>query len=321
MNPYLEQVAKEHGFWSEGLMEEVVRTGSVQHIDAVPQDVKRLFATAMEVPYEAHVRMQAAFQSHTDLAVSKTINMTNQASREDVENAYRLAYASECTGITIYRDGSKPTQVLEVPGSRKEARTEAAGPPVARVPRERPKSIRGVTERIRTAHGNAYVTINFDEQGAPFEVFTTVGKAGSTDAAYLEAISRLISLGLRSGIPAVEVVEQLRGITSEPVWDHGRLIMSAPDAVAQAIAAHALGATETEQRLRAAYSTQTELALEPTDERPQGNGHNGNRYSDAGAVQVPQLLVGLQRCPDCNGPVLKQEGCLTCPSCGWNKCG
>ena len=87
------------------------------------------------------------------------------------------------------------------------------------------------------------------------------------------------------------------------------------------MAAHALGATETEQRLRAAYSTQTELALEPTDEQPQGNGHNGNGHSDAGAVQVPQLMVSLQRCPDCNGPVLQQEGCLTCPSCGWNKCG
>jgi ribonucleoside-diphosphate reductase alpha chain len=189
VNPHLEQIARQRGFWTQQLMDEVVRTGSVQGIDSVPDDVKRLFATAMEIPYEAHVRMQAAFQSHTDLAVSKTINMTHQATREDVENAYLLAYRSHCTGITVYRDGSKPTQVLEVPGARE--LQEASTEPAKRAPRERPRSVRGVTERMRTAQGNAYVTINFDEEGQPFEVFTQIGKAGSTDAAYLEAISRL----------------------------------------------------------------------------------------------------------------------------------
>ena len=314
VNPHLEDVAKQRGFWSEELMDEVVRTGSVQGIDTVPADVKRLFATAMEVPYEAHVRMQSVFQSHTDLAVSKTINMVSDATREDVENAYLMAYGTNCTGITIYRDGSKPTQVLEVPGSKER---EQQAEPTVRVPRERPKSIRGVTERMRTAHGNAYVTINFDEEGHPFELFTQIGKAGSTDAAYLEAVSRLVSLVLRSGIPAVEVVEQLRGITSEPIWDEGKLVLSAPDAVAQVMAKHALGASETEERLKAAYAVQPGLtpASQEQSKSANGNGHNGND------VQVPQLLMGLQRCPDCNGPVLMQEGCIACPSCGWNKCG
>ena len=314
INPHLEDIAKRRGFWSEDLMDEVVRTGSVQGIDAVPADVKRLFATAMEVPYEAHVRMQAVFQSHTDLAMSKTINMTSDATREDVENAYLMAYRTNCTGITIYRDGSKPTQVLEVPASK---RREQQAEPTVRVPRERPKSIRGVTERVRTAHGNAYVTINFDEEGLPFELFTQIGKAGSTDAAYLEAVSRLVSLALRSGIPPVEVVEQLRGITSEPIWDEGKLVLSAPDAVAQVMAKHALGGSETEDRLKAAYAVQPGLtpASQEQPKAANGNGHSGN------GVQVPQLLVGLQRCPDCNGPVLMQEGCIACPSCGWNKCG
>ena len=318
VNPYLEDIARQRGFWSQDLMDEVARTGTVQHIPSVPTDVKRLFATAMEVPYEAHVRMQAVFQAHTDLAVSKTINMRNDATRDDVENAYLLAYNNNCTGITIYRDGSKPTQVLEVPAAK--PKDQAADQPSVRVPRERPKAIRGVTERMRTSHGNAYVTINFDEEGLPFEVFTTIGKAGSTDAAYLEAVSRLISLALRSGVPAVELAEQLRGITSEPVWDGGRLIMSAPDAVAQALAVHALGGTEKEQRLKAVYSAQPGLPL-PQGEATQvpGNGNSGN--GNGNGLHVPDMLAGLQRCPDCNGPVLKQEGCVACPSCGWNKCG
>ena len=320
VNPHLERVARERGFWSKELMDEVARTGSVQDIPSVPADVKHLFATAMEIPYEAHVRMQATFQAHTDLAVSKTINMRNDASKEDVENAYLLAYSTNCTGITIYRDGSKPTQVLEVSGANP---IEEDGDPPVRVKRERPKTIRGVTERMRTAHGNAYVTINFDEAGEPFEVFTTIGKAGSTDAAYLEAVSRLTSLALRSGIPAVEVVEQLRGITSEPMWDSGRLITSAPDAVAQALAAHALGGTEREQQLRAAYAAQPGLPMhqgEATQQPPGGGNGNGNGGSRVNGVHIPELMLGLQRCPDCNGPVLRQEGCLACPACGWNKC-
>ena len=318
VNPHLEQVARERGFWSEELMEEVARTGSVQGIPSVPEDVKRLFATAMEIPYEAHVRMQAAFQAHTDLAVSKTINMRNDAARDDVERAYLMAYEAACTGITIYRDGSKPTQVLEVSGARA---AEAEGEPSVRTKRERPKTIRGITERMRTAHGNAYVTINFDEVGEPFEVFTTIGKAGSTDAAYLEAISRLASLALRSGVPAVDVVEQLRGITSEPVWDSGRLITSAPDAVAQALAVHALGVTEREQRLKAVYAAQPALPMHQGEATQQPPGGNGNGSSGANGVHIPELMLGLQRCPDCNGPVLRQEGCIACPACGWNKCG
>ncbi len=290
VNPRFEEVAKERGFWSAELADEVARTGSAQGAPGVPDDVKALFATAMEIPYDVHVQMQAAFQRHTDLAVSKTVNMPNDAAREDVEEAYRLAYRLGCTGITVYRDGSKAAQVLEA-GANPAPRTKAQ-----RKTRERPKTIRGITERMRTAHGNAYVTVNFDDDGLPFEVFTTVGKAGGADQAHLEAISRLASLALRSGIPAVEIVEQLRGITSEPVWDGGRLITSAPDAVAQVLALHALeGGTEEEQRLRQAYAAQTAL--------PMGT-----------------ETLASPRCPDCNGPVVRQEGCVACPACGWNRC-
>ncbi len=304
-SPYLEAVARERGFWSEELRDEVARTGSVQHIEAVPGDVKRLLATAMEIPYEAHVAMQAAFQKHTDLAVSKTINMRHEATRDDVERAYLLAYHERCVGITVYRDGSKPAQVLEVrsPG-------EAPRSLEAHEKRDRPKTIRGVTERMRTPHGNAYVTVNFDQAGAPFEVFTTIGKAGSTDQAYLEAVSRLISLALRSGVQAIDIIEQLRGITSEPVWDSGRLIMSAPDAVAQVLALHALaGETEEERRIHAAYASQSALPLDGTDD-----------FGPAVPLVQPTSLLGRGRCPECNGPLVMQEGCSSCPACGWTRC-
>lgn len=301
VSPYLEAVGREQGFWTEEIGEQVAQTGSVQGIEAVPDDVKRLFATAMEIPYEAHVAMQAAFQEHTDLAVSKTINLRHEATRDDVEQAYLLAYRERCTGITVYRDGSKPTQVLEV---RTTPDSEADD---ERIKRDRPKTIRGITERMRTSHGNAYVTVNFDDSGSPFEVFTTIGKAGSTDQAYLEAVSRLISLALRSGVPAIEVVEQLRGITSEPVWDAGRLIMSAPDAVAQVMALHALaGDTEDEQRVQQAYAAQSALPLGEVAETP------------AFDTPLPQASHG--RCPDCNGALVMQEGCTSCPACGWNRC-
>ena len=322
VNPHLEQVARDRGFWSDDLMDQVAQTGSIQQIDGIPDDVKKVFATAMEIPYEAHIAMQAAFQANTDLAVSKTINMRSEAARDDVENAYRLSYAAKCTGITIYRDGSKPTQVLEVPGSRKAEQVEDAEYAGVRVPRERPRMIRGITERMRTAQGNAYVTINFDEEGTPFEVFTTIGKAGSTDQANLEAISRLISLALRSGIPAVEVVEQLRGITSEPVWDQGRLIKSSPDAVAQVLAIHALGGSEQEQRLKDTYAAQSSLFASPEElmTRSKDGGPSGPTDS-VPSLQVVGITANQSKCPDCNGPVLMQEGCMSCPSCGWNKCG
>jgi len=322
VNPHLEQVARDRGFWSDELMNQVSQTGSIQHIAGIPDDVKRVFATAMEIPYPAHIAMQAAFQANTDLAVSKTINMRSDAARDDVEKAYLLSYNAKCTGITIYRDGSKPTQVLEVPGSRKVEQEEAAEYVGVRVPRERPRMIRGITERVRTAQGNAYVTINFDEEGTPFEAFTTIGKAGSTDQANLEAISRLISLALRSGIPAVEVVEQLRGITSEPVWDQGRLIKSSPDAVAQVLAIHALGGSEQELRLRDAYAAQSSLFA--SAEELMTRAKDGGPAGPIGAMpnlQVVGITANQSKCPDCNGPVLMQEGCMSCPSCGWNKCG
>ncbi|MBI4199449.1 MAG: TSCPD domain-containing protein, partial [Chloroflexi bacterium] len=293
------RVAQERGFYSEELMDQVAKTGSCQHLDEVPEEVKRLFKTAQEVPFQTHVRMQAAFQRHTDLAVSKTINLPNSASVQDVANAYWMAYQDKCKGITIYRDGSKPTQVLEI--QREKTLRQAQGErEVLPVPRARPGAMKGVTERVRTGHGNTYITINFDEEGSPFEVFTTLGKAGGCDSANLEAISRLVSLALRSGIRADQVVEQLQGITCHPVWDQGVQVRSAPDAVALALKRHATPTGKGTPELQAAYGAQLGL---PLPARANGNGG------------------GRPACPECGSPVAFQEGCVTCMACAWNECG
>ena len=299
VNPFFLKVAHEQGFYSEELMDAVAKTGSCQHLEEVPDDVKRLFKTAMEIDYRTHVQMQAAFQWHTDLAVSKTINLPNSATAQDIARAYWLAYESTCKGITIYRDGSKPTQVLEVERGGEKAPAAATG--VQPVPRERPIEMHGITERLRTGHGNMFVTINFDAENQPFEVFTTLGKAGGCDSANLEAISRLVSIALRSGIRADQVVEQLQGITCHPVWDQGVQVRSAPDAVALALKRLALPTEAGEVKMRESYGTQLGLSMPAPSN---GNGGTGRRA-----------------CPECGGPIAFQEGCEVCQACAWNQCG
>ena len=312
-NPYFEAVARREGFYSEDLIEDIARTGTLEGLD-VPQWVKDVFRTSHDISPEWHVRMQGAAQAHTDNAVSKTINFPHTATVEDVARAYMLAYELGCKGITVYRDGSKDGQVLST-GETGQAREEDAAPmPVQATPRSRPQSIQGVTERVRTGHGNMYVTINFDENHRPFEVFGNLGKAGGCDSAQLEAISRLVSLALRSGIDPAAVLEQLRGITCCPAWDEGTLVRSGPDAVALALERHTDG-LETRQSA-AGHPVQMAFAPEVVH-NGYGNGHgNGNGN---GQVNANVQLTG-RRCPDCNTPVIYQEGCLMCISCGWNKC-
>ena len=307
-NPYFEAVARYEGFYSEELIEEIARTGTLEGLE-VPDWVKDVFRTSHDIAPEWHVRMQGAAQAHTDNAVSKTINFPHTATVNDVAGAYMLAYELGCKGITVYRDGSKDGQVLSTGETAKSEEKEASVVPMHVTPRSRPQSIQGVTERVRTGHGNMYVTINFDENQQPFEVFGNLGKAGGCDSAQLEAISRLVSLALRSGIDPSVVLEQLRGITCCPAWDEGTLVRSAPDAVALALERKTYGPEG-----RAALGQGVQMAFVP-EVVHNGNGHNHGNGRDHGVVQ----LTG-RRCPDCNTPVIYQEGCLMCISCGWNKC-
>ena len=297
--PYFEAVAKNEGFYSSELMERLAETGSLETLD-VPQWVKDVFRTSHDIIPEWHVKMQAAFQKFTDNSVSKTINFPHDATVDEVRQAYMMAYDLDCKGITVYRDGSKAGQVLSFAGQDEAEDVPAAGSETLE-PRERPQKIYGTTERVRTGHGNMYVTINVDEENQPFEVFGTLGKAGGCDSAQLEAISRLASLALRSGIDPHIIIDQLRGITCCPAWDNGTLVRSSPDALVLALERHV------EAHKQESPEDAVQLAF--TAQAPASNGNgNGNGY------------VPGRKCPECNTPVIFQEGCQRCVSCGWNKC-
>lgn len=224
--PLFMEIAKQRGFYSEGLMKRIRDEGSIQKIDEIPDDIKRIFVTAHDIDPRWHIRIQAAFQKHTDNAVSKTINFPHDAIPEDIKEAYLMAYYEGCKGITIYRDGSRDKQVLNI--QRKEEETWIE-------PRPRPIRTQGATERINTGCGKLYVTINSDDKGI-CEVFAQMGKTGGCAACQNEATGRLISLALRSGIKAESVIKQLAGIRCpSPAWQNGHQVLSCPDAISKVI--------------------------------------------------------------------------------------
>jgi ribonucleoside-diphosphate reductase alpha chain len=282
VNPYFEEAAKKGGFYSPDLMKQLAEGKRLKDIEEVPEEIKRLFVTAHDITPEWHVKMQAVFQKFTDSAVSKTVNFPHDATPEDVAKVYMLAYQEGLKGITIYRDRSRESQVLTVGEEIKKAEGRLA-------PRKRPKVTRGVTERVNTGCGYIYVTVNFDSKGIS-EVFSTLGKAGGCAAAQLEAISRLTSLALRSGIDVDSIVKHLRGIRCPSIaWEQGHAILSCADAIASVL----------EKYIR-----------EKTATNPDTSSKN------------PEMVKSWAgQCPDCGGPLIYQEGCNICLACGFTKCG
>ena len=291
MNMYFEAVARSEGFYSDELMAEVIATGTIAHAD-VPEWVKQVFRTSHDITPEWHVRMQSAFQRRTDNAVSKTINFPHDATVEDVKTAYMMAYEENCKGITVYRDGSKDNQVLSV-GHKEDEEENAIVVRDGRVqPRSRPISMSGKTDVVATGHGKLYVTLNFDDDGMPFEIFGNQGKSGGCNAALMEAVSRMATLCFRAGVDPYAVIEQLQGITCCPSLDNGIWIKSPPDGMAHVLRKH-LGVQQMVELVVDSSSVYT-------------NGHsNGN---------------GLRKCHECNGPLVMEEGCEKCIPCGLSKC-
>jgi ribonucleoside-diphosphate reductase alpha chain len=287
VNPHFEKAAKEGGFYSPEMMRELAG-GHLESIEGVPDAVKQLFVTAHNISPQWHVRMQAAFQRHTDNAVSKTVNFPSEATREDVAEVYNLAHQEGLKGITIYRDGSREAQPLQT--GKSAAKEEA--PASALSPRKRAKRTTGITERVTTGCGYIYVTVNSDERGI-CEVFSFLGKTGGCATAQLEATCRLISLALRSGLEAGSVVKQLRGIRCPSLaWEEGKAILSCADAIASVLEKHLNG-----------------------DEPDGGNGSGAKIAADYGLVRN---IAG--QCPECTSILVYQEGCFICPGCGYTKC-
>lgn len=229
VNPLFAEAARQGGFYSDELIEKIARHRSLNAVDEIPDEIKAVFLTSEDIAPEEHVRMQTAFQKHCDSSVSKTINLPNSAGREEVRRAFELAFELGCKGVTIYRDGSRPHQVLSTGEDGK--KPDHFTPKVEK----RPDMLNGFTQKIRTGYGNLYVTVNLRD-GRPFELFAHIGKSGYTTMADTEAICRLISLALRAHVPVHRIIRQLRGIGgSSPVFSGGSKVSSIPDAIAQVL--------------------------------------------------------------------------------------
>jgi len=342
VNEDFTRIAREEGWYSDDLMRRIAQEGHIR-FDEVPGRWKRVFVTANEIAPEWHVRMQAAFQENNDSAISKTVNFANSATESVVEVIYRLSYQLGCKGVTVYRDGSRDMQVLssgataqkvteQKTGTREAAADNAGELAEARAEadrlrkmvhelesenlqrrqkRSRPELMRGSVRRIETPLGTLYVTITEDDKGQPFEVFMSLGKAGGAIMADVEAMGRLISLALRSGIPIREIHRQLRGISSDKVIGLGPTkIMSVPDAVGIAL----------ERWMQEKQGIQQELI-------PGAAGAPAEAITTVITMGGEQMVSGGNQetlagaCPDCGSQLEFAEGCVKCHICGYSECG
>ncbi len=351
--------ARKEGWYRKELMERIAREGHI-HFDEIPDDVQKVFRTAHDIAPEWHVRMQAAFQSHVDSAISKTTNFPHQATRQDVRKIYELAFRLGCKGVTVYRDGSRPMQVLstgktsrkeeaasatstetgalqlqladarekahrlegELEAVRRQWREQDRDAAASRHKRKRPQVLKGRTLKMNSPLGDLYVTVNEDETGRPFEVFCTLGKAGGAAMADSEAIGRLVSLALRSGIPITAVRDQLRGISCDRAVGVGpNKVLSAPDAVAQAIDRYLAERGGIQEELPLDVPAATSATAAP----PDAGGSRGNATAGSartGIRYVDPTDVALGSCPACGASQLAfEEGCRKCYVCGFSECG
>jgi len=346
-------IAKREGWHSPELMERIAREGRIDFPE-VPARWQRVFVTANAIAPEWHMRMQAAFQEHCDSAISKTTNFAHTATAADVRAIYELAYDLKCKGVTVYRDGSRDNQVLST-GATEKAKSEREGTPSdkrelaelkgtmaeleaeierlkkalydaeaenlqRRQKRSRPDKLRGTSIRKETPLGTMFVHVTEDDRGQPFEVFINLGKAGGSAMADAEAMGRLISLALRSGIPLMEIHKQLRGISSDRAVGLGpNKVLSVPDAIGIALydwyQEKQLGIQQELLRESRGPSASTPLREEVTVARTTPAGEQVQLGFDSAA----ESFIGT--CPDCGSQLEYAEGCVKCHVCGFSECG
>jgi ribonucleoside-diphosphate reductase alpha chain len=312
VNKHFERAAREGGFHSQELLDALAAGGSLQSQATAPEGAKRLFVTAHDVSPEWHVRMQAAFQRHTDNAVSKTINFPHDATPEDVEKAYLLAYKEGCKGITIYRDLSREMQVLSHATVRGPEQAEAVaaerslGPaaptrrPGEPYRRRLPDERESITHKFRVDDQEGYVTVGLYEDGSPGEVFVTISKEGSTIRGLMDSVAVLTSLALQYGVPVDDLARKFSGVRFEP---HG--FTNDPD-LPQATSI-----------VDYIFRWLSERFGAETRARPQ---RRRRRARKVGLPSKGDISTGVA-CPECGSLLVFAEGCLVCRSCGYEKCG
>ena len=262
-------------------------------ISKLDTKTKEVFVTSDVISPENHVKAQAVWQKYVDSGISKTINLPSTATEEDVWNSYLTAWELGCKGITVYRQGSREKEVLVSTDAPVEKRVVVSATKAIR-----PRTLNGSTTKVKTGLGNLYVTVNKDEDASVYEVFATTGKAGGNETANTEAICRLISVAMQYGVPLDVIVGQLQGIQSVPVWDNGIQILSTADGISKVIREH------------------MDISLEK-------HRHSARESLDKTMEQFSAALDTRQSpaCPDCGGSLHVSEGCSSCVSCGYSRCG
>jgi len=311
VNRYFLQTAENSGFYSEELMDHVAAGGSLDERDEVPEWAKRLFVTAHEITPEWHVRMQAAFQRHTDNAVSKTINFPHTAAEADVAAAFWLAYREGCKGVTVYREGSRDFSVLShstanVKGPEQET-SEVAEEITGALesltrPGERPRPFRehlpderkSITHKFRVGDQDGYLTVGLYPDGRPGELFVKINKEGSMVSGLTDAVAKLASIALQYGVPLEELAPKMRNTRFEPYGPTGNPEVPWATSVVDYIF----------------HWLQVKFGPEEPGGRSEEPAGSVERAGDSG--------IG---CPDCGALLAYQEGCLVCRSCGYNRCG
>lgn len=299
------------------IMQEVIKTGSIQHIKTLPQKFRDTFVISMDIAGLDHMKMQAAFQRNVDNSISKTINFPNAATREEIGDSFISAWRLGCKAATVYREGSRlvqilnlgtgenviaPTEISSQGNIEQKKSMELAMDKSRLAPRPRPEVMTGKTYKMKTGYGNLYVTVNNDEKGVPFEVFAAIGKSGGFYQEQSEAICRMASLALRSGIKIEEVIDQLKGIRGPmPVFTDKGTVLSLPDALGRVLQDHAVVSNHVDEVL-SRPEKQEVLPLLTKDEK---------------TIAEFGFMPG---CPDCGSQLIMSEGCMSCKGCGFSRC-
>ena len=310
---YKRMVKKNDGGYGKEFEQYTVYHPIIKELFGTDENLPEYVTTAHKIDPFFRVKMQGTVQKYIDSSISSTVNLQENIPVETVADIYMKAYENGLKGITVYREGSREGILITNDDKEKDkkASTDVSSGEIEKVegsPRLRPTQTLGLTRRIKTGEGTLYITINEDEQGL-CEVFTTIGKAGGNAAAQSEAISRLISLALRSGVNPQSIVRQLKGISGpNPTWEDGRLILSTPDAIGKALDDYLHEKTQRTDEEKA------QLLITMDTEKDQ-------KKSPKTEEDMSLSAAKLMMCPSCDSrSVVNEGGCLTCQSCGWSKC-
>jgi ribonucleoside-diphosphate reductase alpha chain len=326
-NRHFEAALKKYNLANEKMSlvkEEIIRTGSIQDLKNLPEELRKTFVVAMDISANDHMRMQAAFQRYVDNSISKTINFPNNATKEDVFNGYVTAWKSKCKSATVYRDGSRDVQILNLgTGEGIKSPTELGKKVPAqsaefnfdlgrREARTRPEVMSGKTYKVKTGYGNLYVTINDDENGVPFELFAVIGKSGGFYQEHSEGICRMVSLLLRAGVKIEEVIDNLKGIRGPmPMFTNKGTILSLPDAIGRILEEHTQSKSEKPSELLQSENVK-EFAMVST-----GAESTPTTQTKKKSIADFGMMPG---CPDCGSALHMAEGCMSCSGCGFSRC-